>query len=451
MLVHRIATQFTLFKFSLFWALLTTAHLVLAAPAVLNYQAALKQAENYSAQLQANEYQVTSLRKRAQVAEQLPDPKFKFEMGDVPLNGNSRGRLTRESMAMQKYSIMQTYVSDSKRELSAQSLQGEADKLNSNREVLVAQLQRATARSWLALHINQKMLLLTEQLTQESHKQLQSLKQSQANSDEGVSALLELSMNDIALQDRLTAIQSEVAIEQYSLAQLTGETAIALAGNAPNYFQLPASQAELEADIIHHPEIKQAYQSEQIGKVNRELARKASIPDVDIELYYQRSFDDKDERAGVMFTIDLPILSGQRQQQLYAAEAATTLSLSQDVVQLQREHQTQLLTLISQYQVRQAQWQRLTDQLTPLQQRRVSLLISEYQAGRASLPQLFAAKLQVLDLQLTRLAVEKALASLWVDIRYLRPDNLAVDNREAISALAPTRSQPIISSNQNRK
>ena len=50
---------------------------------------ALSAAENYSAELSANDHQVNALKNRADSAMQLPDPKLKFGIENVPLGGNN--------------------------------------------------------------------------------------------------------------------------------------------------------------------------------------------------------------------------------------------------------------------------------------------------------------------------------------------------------------------------
>ena len=112
---------------------------------------ALSAAENYSAELSANDHQVNALKNMADSAMQLPDPKLKFGIENVPLGGNNAGRLTREGMTMQRVGVMQDYVSSTKRERKADSITAEARQTAANADVIRARLQRETAQAWLAL------------------------------------------------------------------------------------------------------------------------------------------------------------------------------------------------------------------------------------------------------------------------------------------------------------
>ena len=83
---------------------------------------ALSAAESYSAELSANDHQVNALKNMADSAMELPDPKLKFGLENVPLGGSNASRLTREGMTMQRIGVMQDYVSSTKRERKADSI-----------------------------------------------------------------------------------------------------------------------------------------------------------------------------------------------------------------------------------------------------------------------------------------------------------------------------------------
>ena len=134
---------------------------------------ALSAAESYSAELSANDHQVNALKNRADSAMQLPDPKLKFGIENVPLGGNNASRLTREGMTMQRVGVMQDYVSSTKRERKADSITAEARQA-ANADVIRARLQRETAQAWLALALAQKSLRSVQALISETSRQIYS-------------------------------------------------------------------------------------------------------------------------------------------------------------------------------------------------------------------------------------------------------------------------------------
>ena len=74
----------------------------------------LTEAQRYSAELSASRNEAQALDAMADSATQLPDPKLKFGIENVPVQGSNDRRLTREGMTMQKVGIMQSYVSSEK-------------------------------------------------------------------------------------------------------------------------------------------------------------------------------------------------------------------------------------------------------------------------------------------------------------------------------------------------
>lgn len=64
----------------------------------------------------------------ADSALQLPDPKLKLGIENVPVQGGNGHRLTRDGMTMGRVGIMQDYVSGDKRQRKADTLRAEAEK-----------------------------------------------------------------------------------------------------------------------------------------------------------------------------------------------------------------------------------------------------------------------------------------------------------------------------------
>ena len=106
----------------------------------------LTEAQRYSAELSASRNEAQALDAMADSATQLPDPKLKFGIENVPVQGSNDRRLTREGMTMQKVGIMQSYVSSEKRERKAQTFQAQARSVLAKSEAVRAALQRDTAR-----------------------------------------------------------------------------------------------------------------------------------------------------------------------------------------------------------------------------------------------------------------------------------------------------------------
>jgi hypothetical protein len=133
---------------------------------------ALVAAQGYSAELSASRHQINALENRADSAMQLPDPKLKFGIENLPVGGSNDQRFTREGMTMERIGIMQDYVSSSKRERKAGTLRAESRQAAANGQSIRAQLQRDTAQAWMELAIGNETVKQLKALVDESQRQI---------------------------------------------------------------------------------------------------------------------------------------------------------------------------------------------------------------------------------------------------------------------------------------
>lgn len=132
---------------------------------------ALTAARRYSAELSASRNEASALDAMADSARQLPDPKLKFGIENVPVQGNNDRRFTREGMTMQRVGIMQRYVSGEKRDRKAQTLIAQSRSVEAQSQTLLANLQRDTAQAWLDLALSQQALASARALVAETERQ----------------------------------------------------------------------------------------------------------------------------------------------------------------------------------------------------------------------------------------------------------------------------------------
>ncbi|PWC13704.1 heavy metal RND transporter [Brenneria roseae subsp. americana] len=386
----------------------------------LDLDQALQAAERYSAELSANQHQISALQNMADSATQLPDPQLRFGVENLPLGGNNGSRLTREGMTMQRIGVMQTYVSSSKRESKAQAFRVEADSLRSNSETLRARLQRDTAQAWLELALSQQSLKDVKSLVAESERQI-ALQQASVAAGGEASSVLDARLTLAAMKDRLADAERDVQIARVMITRLTGLSDINVRGALPRFERLPASPEELSKNLHQHPEMQQAQREAELAQARSAQSAVAAIPDVGVEVYYAKRGNDYDDMAGVMVTVDLPLFQSKRQDKDYAADVARTQEARDNVLLAAREHQVQLDTLIAQYQAAQSRWQRQHNEVLPLQQQRSKLIQAQYQSGSSSLASVLEARRSLLESNIAAQAAAREMAQFWAAIRYLTP------------------------------
>ncbi|MDR4896474.1 TolC family protein [Yersinia kristensenii] len=410
------------------------ARLLLAAafslPAIsyaadITLEQALVSAERYSAELSANQHQVNALENMASSATQLPDPKLKFGIENLPVGGNNGRRFTREGMTMQRIGIMQDYVSSDKRQRKADTLSAEARKTAAGSETIRTRLQRETAQAWLDLALTEQAVTDAKVLVQESEKQVALQRAGVASGGALPSSVLDARLTLSAMQDRLTTAQRDVALAQTQLTQLTGIEVQHVSGTLPKFSRLPADITVLRDAIKQHPEILLASREAEVAKARSAQSAIAAIPDVGIEVYYAKRAEEYEDMAGVMVTVDFPLFRSQRQDKDYAADVSRSMEANDQLTLLTRDHRAQLDTLLAQYHATQQLWQRQTDEVLPLQKQRVNLMMAQYQANKSDLSSVLEARRALLDSQLNASNAARELARTWAAIRYLTPQESA--------------------------
>ncbi|MDA5544059.1 TolC family protein [Yersinia rochesterensis] len=387
----------------------------------ITLEQALVSAEHYSAELSANQHQVNALENMASSATQLPDPKLKFGIENLPVGGNNGRRFTREGMTMQRIGIMQDYVSSDKRQRKADTLSAEARKTAAGSETILTRLQRETAQAWLDLALTEQAVTDARILVQESEKQIALQRAGVASGGALPSSVLDARLTLSAMQDRLTTAQRDVALAQTQLTQLTGIEVQHVSGTLPKFSRLPADITVLRDAIQQHPEILLASREAEVAKARSAQSAIAATPDVGIEVYYAKRAEEYEDMAGVMVTVDLPLFRSQRQDKDYAADVSRSMEANDQLTLLTRDHRAQLDTLLAQYRATQELWQRQTDEVLPLQKQRVNLMMAQYQANKSDLSSVLEARRALLDSQLNTSNAARELARTWAAIRYLTP------------------------------
>ena len=384
----------------------------------------LTEAQRYSAELSASSNEAQALDMMADSATQLPDPKLKFGIENVPVQGSNDQRFTREGMTMQRIGIMQSYVSAEKRERKSQTLQAQARGVEAKSEAIRAALQRDTAQAWLDLALSKQALTTAKNLVSETERQQGVQKASVGAGSASPDSVLSLQMTLSAMRDKVTLASRDVQLAQSRLFQLTGQAITDVQGPLPRYQRLPADEKTLEEAIVRHPEVEAAQRESETAKARSAQSAIAAIPDVDVEVFYAHRAEGYDDMAGVMFTVDLPLFQSRRQDKDYAAEVSRSMQAVDQLTLIQREHVAQVQSLVAQYQAAQTLWQRQRDDLLPLQHQRLAVLAAQYRSGQSELPALLEARRSVLDTELAANQAEREMARTWAAIQWLIPQDI---------------------------
>ncbi|MGY6030458.1 Heavy metal RND transporter [Phytobacter sp. AG2a] len=384
----------------------------------------LSATEHYSAELSARRNEAQALDAMSDSARQLPDPKLKFGIENLPVQGSNDRRFTREGMTMQRVGVMQQYVSSDKRDRKADTLLAQAQSVKAKSAVTRATLQRDAAQAWLDLALSTRALQTARQLLAETAAQQGAQKASVGAGNAAPDSVLTFQIGLNAMRDKVTLAERDVQLAKARLTQLTGQSVTAARGPLPRYQRLPADEHTLESGVSQHPEMVAAASEANSAKAQSAQSAIAAIPDVEVEVWYGRRAEGYEDMAGVMVTVDLPLFTSMRQDKDHAADISRTMQANDQLALIEREHVAQVQSLIAQYHAAQALWMRQKEDVLPLVHKRALLMAAQYRSGQSQLSELLEAHRTVLDSELATIEAEKEMARSWAAIQWLIPQEL---------------------------
>lgn len=343
---------------------------------VLSLPQAVALAQRQDPWLTGNRYRQQSLEAESVAAGTLPDPKLSLGFANVPTD---TWDFNQEPMTQFKVGVIQMFPRGEQRSLQRQQLQQRSARLPLERHQRLAQVELTVTRLWLEAWQAQQAIRLIE-----NHRylfeQMADITQSQYSSALGrtrqqdvIRAQLELTR----LEDRLTRLQQQLDTSLARLARWTSQVqqgesgyervrpSLQLLAELPQIplrmpdrlLRQPADWPQLADYFLQHPSVQSLAQEIAVSATEVALARQQYRPEWGLNASYGYREDapmgmERADFFSLGITVDLPLFTGNRQDQQVAAASARQASLQSDkTLQLQK--------LWARFEAAKAQWLRL--------------------------------------------------------------------------------------------
>lgn len=387
-----------------FWALFAAPG-ALAQP--VGFDEAIAIARTDAPIVAARAMQVDARKVRAGAADELPDPRLNGGLVNLPVTGPVAFEPDRQLPTQFAIGIQQDIPNLAKRN---------ADRSIANADTRIARAALAHARhdvairtgeAWVSLFYAQERLVRATNGLDEMRRLVAPARSAVASGTARPAQTLEIRSALIAMEDRITAIEADREIAQAALARYVSFDSAEATGPRPD---LQIDEKQLRATLPHNPEMAIADARSGRAEAMTQRALADNRPDFGLSVNYGRRDGQFGDAVSVMGSVTLPIFAARRQQP--RIEAA-----SSEAAAAQAERTDQLRALSAQFAADMArwhnlmtQWQRARDQLLPLALQRADLEMASYEAGRASLVNVIAARTQLIELELAILEREAAAA-----------------------------------------
>ncbi|MBW7835522.1 MAG: TolC family protein [Sphingomonadales bacterium] len=354
------------------------------------------------------EEQAAALEARAVADSQLPDPKLRLGLSNLPLDSF---RFDQQDMTMGEVMISQEFSRGDSRALMRAKRRAEADAERAERLGREIEIVRETRDAWIEL----RYWLIAKDKVEDSRQAVAELMEvakaifasGRETAQDVLRAELELSL----LDDRLLDIERQTARARARLARFIGAAA-ARPLTGPAALPPPAAPEIILESLAHHPTV--VSDSARITALDRDvdLAEEQYKPGFELEAGYGLRGGGRSDFASVGLSFDLPLFVAKRQDQQAAAARHT-----RQAAMLSRE--AKLLDLRQLLEATYADWQRDKDRVA-LYEKAVTArarwtseaTLTAYQSGVSDFADLVRARLADFEstLALERLRADRAQA-----------------------------------------
>lgn len=391
-----------------------------AAATPLSLTEALSIADRESSLLAAQRSAISAAEETTASARELPDPKLKFGIDNLPADGPDRYSLTRDFMTMRKIGVMQEFVRSDKREIRGRRAEQELAREQAMLGDARATLRRDVAQLWIERYFAERMAAVVDEQYAETDLQRETLQAGLRAGKTQPADLLALQVNLQSLLDRRAEYRRQAARAAALLSRWLGAESARPLAALPSRL-LPAQHRELATHAENHPHLQTLERQIDIAHNDAALARAANKPDWGLEVAYAQRGPQFSNMLSVQISIDLPLFQTNRQDRSVAAKMALVeqaRALKEDAL---RQHLAEANATRADWEAASARLQRFDDSLLPLARERAQLALAAYRGGQAPLAAALEARRGEIELRLQQLQLAAEQGRAYAQLLYFLP------------------------------
>jgi len=411
---------------SLFLLVSFTAH----AEPDLSLDEAIKLATQNQPLLQSLDDASAASREAAVASGQLPDPRLKIGVINLPITGSDAARFDRDDMTMSTVGVMQEMVPLAKREAETRSLEATAEQYQTEKLATAQSIQRDVAMAWLDVYEAQRKSELYQRMTEEMSAERKILISRVSSGGSQAGEVLRLdSQLSMTNNKRLIAERDE----RKARAALSRWIGIAASRPLPSEPPIMPSKLSHEAaltEIENHPLIQNAHQTEMVAQSDADRAKAERQQNWSWEVMYGKRRSDLSDMVSFQVAIDLPWDRPNRQDRRTAEKLLLVEKASKLTEDRRRELAAELDSAYADAETADARENEHQQRLIPAAKARLSLAQAAYSSGKQGLTEVWEARRDLIDVELEHLTILTDRQRAAVKLGYLLNDNRLVKENQ---------------------
>ncbi|WP_341905299.1 TolC family protein [Polaromonas sp. YR568] len=385
-----------------------------------------------SQQLVAQGALTAAAREQAIAAGQLPDPVLKFGIDNLPADGVDRGSLTRDFMTMRRIGVMQEITRSGKRQLRAERFERDAQKVQAQRQLTLANLQRDTALAWLERYYADAIRELVRQQAEETRLQVQAADTSYSTGRGSQADVFAARSAVMQLEDRLSQIDRQSRNAGLMLTRWVGapDADRPLSGSLP-WHTTPLRGEVSSGHLKQHPDLLLISAEVDSAETDARLAQANKQSDWAIEASYAQRGPAYSNMISIGVSIPLQWDQKNRQNRELAAKLALVDEAKARYEDMLRSRESEVRGWLNDWQTGKDRVARYRNELIPTARQRTEAALTSYRTGKGDLASALAARRDEIDTRIQALTVEMETARSWAQLKYLNPEhNLPAHTKE---------------------
>ncbi|MFC6282309.1 MULTISPECIES: TolC family protein [Polaromonas] len=376
-----------------------------------------------SQQLLAQDALTTAAREQAVAAGQLPDPVLKLGIDNLPANGPDRFSLTRDFMTMRRIGVMQEIPRAEKRQLRTEKLERDADRVQAQRQLTLANVHRDTALAWLDRYYAQAQRELLQQQVEETQLQVQAADSAFRTSRGSQADVFAARAAVINLQDRLSQIDRQSRSATLMLARWVGASAAERPTSGSPPWQTTPLQGDISTDHLkRHPDLLAISAEIDAAETEARLAQANKKSDISIEASYAQRGPAFSNMLSIGVSIPLQWDQKNRQDRELGAKLAMVDEAKARYEDMLRNHEAEIRVWLNDWQTGKERVVRYREELIPIARQRTEAALTAYRIGKSDLAAGLLARRDEIDVRMQALTLEMETARSWAQINFLIPD-----------------------------
>ena len=393
-----------------------------AQTAPLSLDAALAAAERESPRLAARRYAIAAAGDRADRAGQLPDPKLRVGIDNLPVSGAEAWQWNTDFMTMRRIGVMQDVPNSDKRQARERRGAAEREVEQAMLAATRSMLRRETAMAWLDAYYAERAKRELDRLASQIELQRDTLAPAIAGGRASVADAFMLGGALESVRERLIEQDRAIAKARAQLVAFVKGAASASLDLAPDTAQLAQPRERLLAGLATDPQLAPYAERVRLARSDVALERTTKVPDWNVEVLYGWRSPAFSNMITVMFSIDLPIAAAKRQDRDIAARLADLEQSEAMAEEARRAYEAEVRSALADWDAAVARLGRYDTYVIPLARDRASAALAAYRGGSGTLASVIEASRAETDAQLARVGAEAERARAWARLAYLLPE-----------------------------